>query len=156
MKAQHATVLLADDDPNDIFLMRRAFKRSGSPHLLQVVPNGDEVINYLSGSGRYLDRSLYPFPSLVLLDVKMPRKNGLEVLEWMRSQPYIRRVPVVVLTSSRQPVDVNRAYELGANSYMVKPVTFDRLLEMVCTLNHYWLSLVQSPLNLDTDDGVIV
>lgn len=146
MNEEHATILLADDDPNDVFLMQRAFKRIGYRNLLQVVANGEEAVRYLSGDGRFGDRSCFPLPSLVLLDLKMPRKSGLEVLTWVRAQPCgIRRIPVIVLTSSKQAVDVNQAYDLGANSYLVKPLTFERLVEIVGSLNQYWLSLCTRP-----------
>lgn len=146
MNEEQTTILLADDDPNDVFLMQRAFKRAGYRNPLQVVPNGEEAVHYLSGDGIFRDRSFFPLPALVLLDLKMPRKSGLEVLSWIRSQPSgIRRVPVIVLTSSKQPVDVNQAYQLGANSYLVKPVTFERLLELVRGLNSYWMGLCQRP-----------
>ncbi|MBA4149146.1 MAG: response regulator [Verrucomicrobia bacterium] len=146
MNEEQTTILLADDDPNDVFLMKRAFKRAGYCNLLQVVQNGEEAVSYLVGDGCFQDRASFPLPSLVLLDLKMPRKSGLEVLKWIRSQNSgLRRVPVVVLTSSKQPVDVDRAYELGANSYLVKPVTFEKLLELVRTVNHYWMGVCTRP-----------
>src|SRR5207249_5534648 len=103
--------------------------------------DGDEAVEYLGGTGRYQDRTRYPLPALVLLDLKLPRKNGIEVLHWLRQQPALRRLPVVVLTSSKEPNDVNRAYDQGANSYLVKPLGFDALLNLVRSLNVYWLSL---------------
>lgn len=143
---EETAILLAEDDPNDVFLMQRAFKRAGFQKLLRVVANGEEVIAYLTGSGAFQDRSSFPLPSLVLLDLKMPRKSGMEVLRWIRAQKTgIRRVPVVVLTSSKQPVDVNQAYDFGANSYLVKPVTSERLFELVRALDYYWLTLCQRP-----------
>ncbi|MFN7138577.1 MAG: response regulator [Limisphaerales bacterium] len=146
MNAAHTTILLADDDQNDIFLMQRAFKKVALSNTLQVVRNGDEVVAYLSGEGEYQDRTRFPFPALVILDLKMPRKSGLEVLAWIRAQNTpVRRVPVVVLTSSKQPCDVNTAYDLGVNSYMVKPVTFEHLTELVRSMGHFWLSLSQRP-----------
>jgi CheY-like chemotaxis protein len=134
-------ILLVEDDANDVFLMQRACRKVELPNPLQVVGDGDEAVDYLAGAGRYTDRAQYPLPALVLLDLKLPRKGGLEVLEWLRKQETLRRLPVVVLTSSKEPADVNRAYDLGANSYLVKPLGFDALLDLVRSLNVYWLSL---------------
>ena len=100
---------------------------------------------YLAGEGPFADRQRHPFPVLVLLDLKLPRRSGLEVLEWIRAQTGLKRLPVVVLTSSKEATDVNRAYDLGANSYLVKPVGFDSLLELVKSLEVYWLILNQKP-----------
>ncbi len=137
----HGTILLIEDDANDVFLMQRALRKAEVPNPLQVVGDGDEAVEYLSGTGRYADRAANPLPVLVLLDLKLPRKNGLEVLQWLRGQQALRRLPVVVLTSSKEPADVNRAYDYGANSYLVKPLGFDALLNLVRSLNVYWLSL---------------
>jgi CheY-like chemotaxis protein len=109
------------------------------------VSHGDEAVAYLSGEGRFADREAYPFPVLVLLDLKLPRRSGLEVLGWIRSQPGLKRLPIVVLTSSKESIDINRAYDLGANSYLVKPVGFDSLLELVKSLEVYWMMLNQNP-----------
>ena len=139
-------ILLADDEPNDVFLMKRAFNRAGTGSLLQVVADGEEVIAYLNGESPWDDRSAFPLPSLILLDLKMPRRNGLEVLGWIRAQrPEIRRLPVIILTSSRQSADINSAYDLGANSYLVKPVNFEKLVDLVKALEQYWLALSQNP-----------
>ncbi len=140
-----STLLLVEDDPNDVMLFRRAKDKSNLVNPLQVVEDGEAVVAYLSGQGIYADRNLYPLPTLMLLDLKLPRKSGLEVLAWLRQQPGINRLPVVVLTSSKESVDVGRAYDLGANSYLVKPVAFDKLLEMVKALGMYWLILNEKP-----------
>lgn len=134
-------ILLVEDDTNDVFLMQRACRKVELPNPLVVVGDGDEAVDYLSGAGRYADRAAHPLPVLVLLDLKLPRKSGLEVLDWLRRQPALKRLPVVVLTSSKEPGDVNRAYDLGANSYLVKPLGFDALLDLVRSLNVYWLNL---------------
>jgi CheY-like chemotaxis protein len=143
------TILLVEDDPNDVFLIQRAFRRINLANPIQVVQDGEAAVLYLSGQEPYADRDRYPFPILVLLDLKLPRRSGLEVLEWLRQQPKLRRLPVVVLTSSRENSDLNRAYDLGANSYLVKPVAFDGLLEMVRSLNQYWLILNEKPIIQD-------
>jgi DNA-binding response OmpR family regulator len=110
-----------------------------------VVEDGEMAVAYLSGQGQYADRNRYPLPALMLLDLKLPRKSGLEVLTWLREQPGLKRLPVVVLTSSKESVDAGHAYDLGANSYLVKPVGFDTLLEMVKALGMYWFILNEKP-----------
>ncbi len=141
-----ATILLVDDDPDDVLLVQRAVRKAKIANPLQVVDNGDDAVAYLAGEGRFADRERYPLPVLVLLDLKLPRRSGLEVLAWLRSQPAeIRRIRVVVLTSSREASDINRAHELGANSYLVKPPTFDELIELIRTLDLYWLILSETP-----------
>jgi CheY-like chemotaxis protein len=131
-------ILLVEDDHNDVLLIKRAFQKVNIANPIIVVNDGEQAISYLAGREPYVDRAV---PMLVLLDLKFPRKSGHEVLEWLRQQPNIKRLPVVVLTASSESSDVNRAYDLGANSYLVKPVTFDALVEMVKTLNLYWLIL---------------
>ena len=129
------TVLHVEDDPNDVLLLQRAFRRAGLTHALQVVTDGDQAVAYLTGQGQYTDRSAHPLPSLILLDLKLPRRSGLEVLAWLRSDPEVKKLPVIVLTSSRLSEDVDRAYALGANSYMAKPSgNYDGLAEMVKNL----------------------
>jgi CheY-like chemotaxis protein len=145
MKVTDFTILLVEDDPNDIVLIQRAFAKAALVNPLRIVRDGEEAILYLGGSQDYADRGKYPLPSLILLDLKLPRKSGLEVLEWLRQQPSLRHVPVIVLTSSKEMRDINRAYELGANSYLVKPVGFEGLLEMVRAIGMYWVILNKGP-----------
>src|SRR6202008_1969122 len=139
------SILMAEDDENDVFFIERAFKQAQIANPLNRVRDGEEAIAYLKGEGAYADRDKFPLPHLVLLDLKMPRKNGFEVIAWVRQQPGLRRLPLVVLTSSKEGPDVNRAYELGANTYLVKPVKFEGLVEMMKTLNLYWLILAEKP-----------
>ena len=134
----HYAILLVEDDHNDVLLIKRAFQKVNIANPIIVVNDGEQAVSYLAGREPYVDRAL---PMLVLLDLKLPRKSGHEVLEWLRQQSKLKRLPVVVLTASSESSDVNRAYDLGANSYLVKPVTFDALVEMVKTLNLYWLIL---------------
>jgi CheY-like chemotaxis protein len=141
----HSPILLVEDDPNDALLLQRAFRKANLANPIQLVSDGDAAVSYLAGQAPYADRSRHPLPVLVLLDLKLPRRSGHEVLEWLRAQPGLRRLPVVVITSSKESVDVRRAYDLGANSYLVKPVGFDALIEMVKALNLYWLILNQPP-----------
>ncbi len=142
----HYNILLVEDDPNDVFLIQRAFRKANLVKPIQVVQDGEAAVQYLSGHSYYGDRDRYPMPTLILLDLKLPRRSGLEVLEWLRQQPQLKRLLVVVLTSSKENSDLNRAYDLGVNSYLVKPVSFDGLLEMVKSLNQYWLILNEKPI----------
>ena len=145
MSAREGVILLAEDDPNDVLLIERAFQRTHVANPLQVVRDGEEALAYLSGQGPFADRERHPLPVLMLMDLKMSRKSGLEVLEWVRQQPALKRLPIVVLTSSNQSPDINRAYDLGVNSYLVKPTGFDTLLELVKNLDMYWLILNEKP-----------
>ena len=145
MSVREGVILLAEDDPNDVLLIQRAFQRNHVANPVQVVRDGEEALAYLSGQAPFADRELHPLPVLMLMDLKMPRKSGLEVLEWVRQQPVLKRLPIIVLTSSNQSPDVNRAYELGANSYLVKPAGFDSLLDLVKNLDMYWLILNEKP-----------
>lgn len=139
------SILMAEDDENDVFFVERAFKQAQIANPLHRVKDGEDAVAYLRGDGEYADRDKFPVPYLLLLDLKMPRKNGFEVIAWLRQQPGLKRLPVVVLTSSKEDPDVNRAYELGANTYLVKPVKFDGLVDMMKTLNLYWLILAEKP-----------
>jgi len=140
-----STILLVEDDPNDVLLVQRASRKADLVSPLQVVGDGEAAVAYLAGHGPYADRERYPLPALILLDLRLPRKSGFEVLEWLRQQPGLKRLPVVVLTSSRDSPDVNRAYELGVNSYLVKPVRFEELLALMQALHLYWMILNQKP-----------
>ena len=145
LSTRNDTILLADDDTNDILLFRRALKQAKVPNPIQSVRDGAEAMDYLSGRDQYADRGTYPLPALLVLDLKMPRTTGFEVLQWLREQPRLNRLRVVVLSSSNQIADVNRAYELGASSYLVKPGGFDGLLALVRMLEVYWLMLAEKP-----------
>lgn len=136
--AKQHPILLVEDDDNDVLLIKRAFRKAKMANPVDVVTDGEAAIAYLSREPPYENR---PIPELVLLDLKLPRKTGHEVLQWIREQPRFRYLPVVVLSSSRERIDVERAYALGANSYLVKPPTFEALIEMVQTLDVYWLVL---------------
>jgi CheY-like chemotaxis protein len=139
-------ILLVEDDADDAMLIQRAFRKAKIVNPIQIVSDGDEAVAYLSGAERYGDRRQFPLPVLIILDLKLPRRSGFEVLEWLRSQPGLKRTPVVVLTSSKETVDVNHAYELGANSYLLKPVTFEALQEIMKTVNLYWLVSSEMPI----------
>lgn len=139
------TILMAEDDPDSVLLMKMASARSRLANPMQVVTNGEEAISYLSGTGSYQDRSRFPMPALLLLDLKMPRKDGFDVLSWLRSQPGIMCLTVIVITSSRDPKDIRRAYDLGANSYAVKPTGFDSLIDLLNRLEAWWVAVHQYP-----------
>jgi CheY-like chemotaxis protein len=138
-------ILLADDDENDVLLMRRAFNKAHLANSLHTVADGEEAIAYLEGQEKFADRGQFPLPGLLLLDLKMPRKNGFEVLRWIRSHPALKRMLVIILTSSKETRDINRAYELGANSYLVKPPDFQDLIKMIKSVEDYWIMLNQQP-----------
>lgn len=134
-------ILLVEDDPNDVALMQRAFRRARVANRLDVVGDGDEAVEYLSGTGRHAERAGAAWPVLVLLDLKLPRRSGHEVLRWIRAEAGITELPVVVLTSSGESDDVRRAYALGANSYLKKPTAFEALQKLIEALDLYWLVL---------------
>lgn len=138
-------ILLAEDEDDDIALMRRAFKKLRRRTPLHVVKNGEEVLAYLKGEGSYSNRAEYPLPELLLLDLKMPRMDGFEVLAWIRQQPKLQRLIVVVLTSSDQIWDIDKAYKAGANSFLVKPVDTSQSVKLVQELQDYWLNLNRAP-----------
>jgi len=132
-------ILVAEDDPTDAFFLQRAFKRAGIPVSLHFVADGQEVISYLVGTGPFDDRSAFPLPQLLLLDLHMPRLDGFHVLQWIRDQPAFRQLPIVIFSASEEPKDVSRARDLGANWYLVKPHSMDELMELVGRFKKYWL-----------------
>jgi CheY-like chemotaxis protein len=138
-------ILLAEDDANDVLLLERAFEKAGLKPSLRVVNDGEQAIGYLSGRGIYADRKKFPLPFLLLLDLKMPGTNGFEVLQWLRQEPDFKRLLIVVLTSSNLQSDVDRAYDLGANSYLVKPVSFDEMANLIQRFEMYWTEINRTP-----------
>lgn len=143
MSRQPPTVLVVEDDPTDALMIQRAFAKAAVHARLQTVSHGEAAVDYLTGVGQFADRSSFPLPAMMLLDLKLPRLSGLEVLAWLRQQPGLKRLPVVVLTSSRETHDLKGAYERGVNSYLLKPVTFQALLDIIGTAGPYWLTLNQ-------------
>ena len=144
MRVTDFLFLLVEDDPDHVLLIQRAFAKAGLVNPLRIVRDGEEALDYLAGRGAFADRSRHPLPSLVLLDIKLPKRSGLEVLEWLRGQETFRTTPVVMLTSSGESNDISRAYALGVNSYLIKPVLFDDLLAMVKSAGMYWMILNRS------------
>ena len=143
--AEHAVILLAEDEEDQVVLIRHAFAEAKIENPLHVVWNGQEAIAYLMGAGKYANRDEYPLPDLLLLDLKMPRVNGFEVLEWLRQQPGLAALRVLVLTSSEDLRDVNRAYQLGANSFLVKPLDFENVIELSRLIQDFWLKASSAP-----------
>jgi CheY-like chemotaxis protein len=138
------TILLVDDSEDDIYLMRMAFKKAEFNAPLQEVHNGEEAIRYLKGDGIYSDRSLYPLPAVMLLDLNMPMKNGFDVVDWVRAQPSFNRLSIIVLTASSRMEDVERAFDLAANAYLVKPSSMEDLAAMIRCLRD-WIRLNHFP-----------
>jgi len=140
MMIEDPIVLLVDDLDSDAVLMRIVFERAGFVRPLQVACDGEEAIAYLKGEGPYCDRNKFPLPTVMLLDLNMPKKNGFEVLEWIRQQPALKRLHVYVMSASSRAEDIERAYDLGANSYLVKPGNLDGLMHQAKCLIA-WLKL---------------
>jgi CheY-like chemotaxis protein len=134
-----AVFLLVEDNDDDIVLLRRAFAKCRLLNPLHVVKNGAEAISYLDGVGCYRNRQEFPLPRIILLDIKMPGMNGLEVLRWIREQPHFGGIRIIMLTSSDSVRDVNAAYQLGANSFLVKPNDFEDLVSLTRAIHGYWI-----------------
>lgn len=139
------TILMAEDDEEDRLLAAKAFRESRLLNPLVFVADGEELLDYLRRRGAYALPASAPAPGLVLLDLNMPRKDGREALREIKSDPALRRIPVIVMTSSEAEEDVVRSYDLGVNSFICKPVRFEKLLDVVRTLGKYWLEIVELP-----------
>src|SRR4051812_20700406 len=132
------TILLVDDDENDVLLTRMAFEKSGVVNPIHWARDGVDAVAYLQGEGDYSDRGSYPIPELMILDLKMPRMTGLELLEWINKHPEHRVIPTIIMTSSRLEQDIRKAYHLGANTYMTKPSSLEELAKMAKAAHEYW------------------
>lgn len=139
------TILHIEDDAGDVLLLEQAFRQAGLSVRLHRAADGEEALAYLEGKGKFANRSMFPLPSLVLLDLKLLGFTGLEVLHWIRQSETFHGLPVVVLSSSDRGIEIERSYEAGANSYLVKPVGFEALVQLVKVLHHYWFELNQWP-----------
>ncbi len=139
------TILMADDDPDDRLLAAEAMRESRVANDLRFVEDGEQLLDYLRRRGRWTDPADSPRPGVVLLDLNMPRMDGREALAEIKGDPELRRIPVVVLTTSRADADVLRSYDLGANSFITKPVTFGGLVEAMRVLGRYWIEIVELP-----------
>lgn len=138
------TILIADDDTDDRLFIDKAFRQSGYTQAIQFVEDGEELMEYLYRYGRYNEQNA-PWPNLLILDLNMPRKNGFQALSEIKDDPKLRRLPVVVMTTSSADEDVLKTYNLGVNSFVTKPFNFNRLVEMVNALKTYWLDTVKLP-----------
>lgn len=139
------TVLMADDDADDRMLARDAWEENRPATELQFVEDGEQLLDYLRNRGRYGDRGAAPLPSIILLDLNMPKKDGREALREIKSDPLLKRIPVIVLTTSRAEEDVVNSYDLGVNSFIVKPSKFESLVELMRCLAEYWFGIVELP-----------
>lgn len=142
-------MLVAEDNPRDADLLGRALRQAGLPGPVRFVEDGHEAIEYLEGQGRYADRKTFPFPKVIISDLKMPRVNGLELLQWLSDHPQCCIVPTILLSSSTISADIKAAYTLGANTYFEKPISFDALLELIRSLKDYWLRSKLPPVDGD-------
>ena len=145
MPAGKLTILMVEDDASDVMLMRRALEKSTGGHFLFVVHDGEEAVAYLCGHGAFADRSLFPFPNIILTDLKMPRMSGFDFLVWLRQHPECSVIPTIVFTGSAEASDVDKAYHLGANSYMVKPSGLNELIELVQATYEFWRRCERPP-----------
>jgi CheY-like chemotaxis protein len=139
-----ALILVAEDDMDDRFLLQTAFHETGDDEQLEFVQNGIEVIDYLDSAATKGDERA--FPEIIILDLNMPKKNGKEVLSEIKQHPLFKRIPVIVYTTTRNEVEVRKCYELGANTYIVKPISFDSLCRVVQSIKTYWLSTASIPI----------
>lgn len=139
------TVLVADDDEDDRSLIKKAWDKSRVASDLRFVEDGEELIEYLTFASRYSDPASAPRPALILLDLNMPRKDGREALREIKANPELRQIPIVILTTSQADEDILRSYDLGANSYITKPVTFGALVDVFQVLGKYWIEIVDLP-----------
>jgi CheY-like chemotaxis protein len=139
------TILIADDDDDDRMLAREALAESRLVNDLRFVQDGEELLQYLRREGKYGDPATSPRPGLILLDLNMPRKDGREALEEIKADPELRRIPVVVMTTSQAEQDIMRSYDLGAASFISKPVTFEGLVEVMRVIGLYWIQIVELP-----------
>jgi CheY-like chemotaxis protein len=133
------TILYVEDEETDVMLLQHVLMKAGISNPLQTVKDGKAAKDYLAGDGPFADRNAYPLPGVVLLDLNLPYWSGFEVLEWIRQQPQLRRLPVLVFTSSSRPDDIARAYDAGANAYLVKPNALAELASLVLALRDFWL-----------------
>jgi CheY-like chemotaxis protein len=139
------TILMADDDADDRMLFQTAMEQVGLPNPLRFVEDGEELLDYLRRRGKYSASCEAPRPGLILLDLNMPKKDGREALREIKADPDLRRIPVVVLTTSKAEQDITQCYDLGVSSYIPKPVTFEALVDVISALRKYWMEIVELP-----------
>lgn len=139
------SILIADDDADDRELIKAAFDENSTQHQLNFVENGEELLFYLRRKGQYADETLHPFPQIILLDLNMPKKDGREALKEIKTDPSFKSIPVIILTTSMEEKDIANSYELGVNSYIIKPVTYAGLVEVTSVLSKYWFEIAELP-----------
>jgi CheY-like chemotaxis protein len=149
MRSKPIAILMAEDDPDDRYLAKEALSESRLANKLYFVEDGEELMDFLRHQGRYAEEAP-PRPGIILLDLNMPRKDGREALHEIKADPNLRRIPVVVLTTSKAEEDILRSYDLGVSSFIVKPVTFEGLVKLMKTLGQYWFEIVELPPNDET------
>jgi len=142
---EERSILLVEDSDDDVILIQRALRKGGITAPIHIARDGEEALAYFEGTGKFFRAPRLPLPTLVLLDLKLPRKNGLEVLQWVRGHRTLATLPIVVFTTSTEPSDLERAYALGANSYLKKPVTLNETTELLKTVGIYWLAYNEQP-----------
>jgi CheY-like chemotaxis protein len=145
MTTKPVVILMADDDEEDQMLTLEALEENCIFNPIYFVNDGEELMDYLTRQGKYEDPEVSPRPGLILLDLNMPRKNGQEALREIKTNPQLRQIPVIVLTTSQSELDIFRSYDLGANSYISKPITFEGLVDVMKTLGKYWFAIVEQP-----------
>lgn len=138
-------ILMADDDPDDRLMAMEALEESHLNNELHLVEDGEELFNYLKRKGKYKDLKKYPKPGIILLDLNMPKKDGRQTLKELKEDEELRKIPVIILTTSKAEEDILRTYDLGANSFITKPVTFEGLVEVIKKLGEYWFEIVKLP-----------
>jgi len=152
MHGEPITILMADDDADDRRLTKDALDESRLANDLRFVENGEELLEYLRRKGKYADAEDAPRPGLILLDLNMPRMDGRTALKEIKADPELRQIPITVLTTSKADEDIFRSYDLGVNSYIVKPVTFEALVDILQTLEKYWFEIVELPPNFSRSE----
>ena len=144
-RSEPVTILIAEDDPDDRLLLQDAFRENSVTDDIRFVGNGEELLSYLRREDGYAEPNKAPFPSMIILDLNMPRIDGREALRIIKGDASLRRIPVVVLTTSRAESDIASSYGLGVSSFISKPVTFEGLVDVVRALSHYWIDIVELP-----------
>jgi len=144
-KQKSIVILIADDDAEDRMLVKDALDEGRLKNDIHFVENGEELLDYLHNRGRFADKEKFPTPGLILLNLNMPKKDGREALKDIKTDPHLRLIPVVVLTTSKAEEDILRTYDMGVSSFITKPVTFTALVDVMKTLSKYWFEIVELP-----------
>ncbi|UCF92683.1 MAG: response regulator [Desulfobacterales bacterium] len=145
MRYEPSSILLVEDEPAHAELTKRAIRKAGNANRVDIVSHAEEAFDYLANRGKYADKDRYPLPGLILLDINLPGMDGIEVLKRIKGDPELKRIPVIVLTTSEREVDIARSYEHYANSYLTKPVGFKAFEEKIRQLDFYWMILNKAP-----------